>query len=99
MTGFDSHHLVPSKVFRPLLNLNKEEILTHCKQIGLPYFEDKTNNSPNISKRNKLRNTILPLLFKESNSTSNKTNTFFESMKNIYQSLENTATKKENKKT
>lgn len=98
MTDFDSHHLVPSKVFRPILNLNKEEILTHCKEIGLPYFEDKTNKSPDVSKRNKLRNTILPLLFKESNSNSNKTNTFFESMKNIYQSLENTSAENENKK-
>lgn len=98
MTDFDSHHLIPSKVFRPLLNLNKEEILTHCKEIWLPYFEDKTNKSPDISKRNKLRNKILPQLFKESNSNSNKTNTFFESMKNIYKSLENKTDEKENKK-
>ncbi len=98
MNVFDSHHLIPGKVFRPLLNLNKNEILSHCQEIWLPYFEDKTNKSPDISKRNKLRNKILPLLFKESNSNSNKTNSFFESMKNIYQSLESNSSDKENKK-
>ena len=46
-------------VHRPLLPLEKKEILDYAHKFGVPYFKDTT---PNWSTRGKLRNKLLPLL-------------------------------------
>jgi tRNA(Ile)-lysidine synthase len=52
------------KIYRPLLDLTKEDIEKKCKEKNIPYFIDETNYDENISKRNFIRKNILPL-FKE----------------------------------
>ena len=61
MHKVEEHHLLPenSKVCRPLLETSKSEILNICDEIGLHYFEDRTNKDISISKRNRVRNQIL----------------------------------------
>ena len=89
MHKVEEHHLLPenSKVCRPLLETSKSEILNICDEIGLPYFEDRTNKDISISKRNRVRNQILnPLSTYWNNWEENK---FLESFSGIYKQLEN----------
>mmetsp|Transcript_35266 Transcript_35266/g.77296 ORF Transcript_35266/g.77296 Transcript_35266/m.77296 type:complete len:970 (-) Transcript_35266:1260-4169(-) len=46
-------------IYRPLLPLEKDDILSYAHSYGVPYFKDTT---PNWSTRGKLRNKLLPLL-------------------------------------
>lgn len=46
-------------IYRPLLPLEKKEVLDYAHKFGVPYFKDTT---PNWSTRGKLRNRLLPLL-------------------------------------
>jgi hypothetical protein len=46
-------------IYRPLLSLEKKEILDYAHHFGVPYFKDTT---PHWSTRGKLRNKLLPLL-------------------------------------
>ena len=48
-------------VIRPLLLCEKQDIVSHCEQNGIPYVTDMTNFE-NICTRNILRNEILPKL-------------------------------------
>jgi len=57
-------------ILRPLLNLEKNEILKYLDENKLKYFID-SSNSENIYTRNKLRNNILPQ-FGEINSNYKK---------------------------
>ncbi len=50
-------------VARPLLDLDKKEIVAYCREKNIPYAHDKTNDEP-VCRRNVLRNEIIPLLRK-----------------------------------
>lgn len=85
----EEHHLLgKSKVLRPILGLTKEEIINICTKNKIPFVTDPTNNDTTTSLRNKLRNKILPEVYKLSHKQTTSTNSFVESMKNIYEQLE-----------
>ncbi|KAK4058934.1 hypothetical protein OIO90_000380 [Microbotryomycetes sp. JL221] len=42
-------------VARPLLEINKDQLIEYCQQHHLPYFNDPTNFDPNYTPRNRLR--------------------------------------------
>ena len=52
------------KIVRPLLNLNKEEILDYLKKEKIPYVIDKSNECEKYT-RNRFRKQVLPFLKKE----------------------------------
>ncbi len=86
----DEHHLLTrTKVLRPLLSLNKWEILQIVADNTIPFVQDQTNFDPDISKRNRLRNIILPQLFQMAHKHNDTENTFLESMARLYKTLEN----------
>jgi tRNA(Ile)-lysidine synthase len=70
-------------ILRPLLNLEKSEILEFLNKNNLKYFID-SSNSENKYTRNKLRNTIIPK-FEEINSNYKKNinnlTSYFEELK------------------
>jgi len=70
------------KILRPLLDIPKNEISQKCDLYGIPYFIDTTNFNSKVSKRNFLRNQILPL-FEKLNYQ------FYYSFRNLYRQLEN----------
>ncbi len=57
-------------VIRPLLNMEKSEILTYCRNNGLDFVTDSTNLSTDYT-RNKIRAEILPVM-KQINSRAIK---------------------------
>ncbi len=85
----EMHHLLPKiQVLRPLLGLTKNEIFHICKQNKIPFVTDPTNQDSRTSLRNKLRNKVLPQLYALAHKQTTDTNSFIESMKNIYDALE-----------
>lgn len=70
-------------ILRPLLNLEKSEILKYLDENKLEYYIDETNKDNTIT-RNKLRNTIIPEFY-EINSAFKKnlekTMNYFEELK------------------
>ncbi len=83
----DNHPLVKTtscKVYRPLLNITKKQIITFCEQQKITYFEDETNAKLATSQRNYIRNEVLAKL----TQLNGKPTKFLESMKNIYQQLQ-----------
>lgn len=54
------------KLVRPLLFVKKAEVFEYCKSKGLEYVTDETNLT-DVYARNKLRNSIMPVLEKEFN--------------------------------
>lgn len=48
-------------IFRPMLGVNKAEVLRYCTEQGLGFVEDETNQQ-NVALRNRLRNELIPLL-------------------------------------
>lgn len=54
-----------NNTFRPLLNLEKQELTDYCDQNGIPYYIDRSNFDT-VYRRNFIRNKISPL-FKELN--------------------------------
>ncbi len=83
-----SHHLLSCQVLRPLLDFTKNEIQNYCDENKIPYVIDQTNNNSEVSLRNKLRNEIFPQINHLANKNTTETSTFFESLKNIYTSLD-----------
>ena len=89
MQGQETHHLLPwIQVLRPILGITKDDITHICKHNNIPFVTDPTNTDSTISLRNKLRNKVLPELYKIANKQTTTTNSFVESMKNIYEQLE-----------
>jgi len=85
----EAHHLLPDlQILRPLLWFTKDEITAICKQNKISFVTDPTNKDSTTSLRNKLRNKVLPELYKLANKQTKTTNSFIESMKNIYDVLE-----------
>lgn len=92
----ENHHLLPGvQILRPILEISKSEVLLLCKQKRLPYCTDPTNKDTTTSLRNKLRNKILPSLYKLAHKQTKTTNSYIESMKNIYKQLEETLPKQD----
>jgi tRNA(Ile)-lysidine synthetase-like protein len=60
MTTLSPSHIKEEKtiLFRPLLSLPKELLITYTKNNNLEYIEDITNTQPSISKRNYRRSII-----------------------------------------
>jgi len=91
----EAHHLLWwTKILRPILWISKDEVTEICKKNKIPFVIDPTNIDTTTSLRNKLRHNILPGLYKLANKQSTTTNSFIESMKNIYISLEESDKKK-----
>jgi len=95
MNGFiamqvqEPHHLLPwIQVLRPILWITKNEVTDICKKNKIPFVTDPTNNDITTSLRNKLRNKVLPELYKLANKQSSTTNSYIESMKNMYTQLD-----------
>ncbi len=64
----EKHHLLWWKiVIRPLLDIRKNDIIKESKLQKIPYVEDKTNFDSDVSKRNYIRNQILPKLYEDPN--------------------------------
>lgn len=92
----EHHHLLSSaKILRPLLSLNKGEILALVEKHKIPYMQDESNFDPDISKRNKLRNVVLPQLFELAHKYTDTENSFLESMQNVYRSMDAKKNKEE----
>lgn len=93
MQETEQHHLLPgTQIWRPLLWLSKQEILEICQHNKLPFVTDPTNSDITTSLRNRLRNKVLPELYALANKQTTTTNSFIESMKNIYQQVERSET-------
>ncbi len=76
------------KIVRPLLSYTKKEIEKYCADFGIPFVVDPTNLDEETSLRNKIRLSLFPQLADMSNKSDQKTNTFFDSMKKIYNELD-----------
>lgn len=64
----EKHHLLWWKlVIRPLLDIRKHDIIEESKLQKIPYVQDQTNFDLDISKRNYIRNQILPKLYEDPN--------------------------------
>ncbi len=84
LTGLINMTEFSSWILRPLLNIEKKEILEYLNKNNLKYFIDKTNFSNDYT-RNFLRNEIIPKFEKvNSNFKNNIKNTlnYFEELKN-----------------
>ena len=83
LTGLINMQEVSWNMYRPLLGIQKQDILTYLQTHSLPYFEDESN-AKNEYTRNFIRNEISPLLSKvHPQYKKNLSNlfTYFEDMK------------------
>lgn len=74
--GIDGISSIPSKtknIIRPLLSVNKKEIITYRNTNKIHFGEDSTNKLSDY-KRNFLRNEVLPLMNEKFDGTLNKIN-------------------------
>lgn len=49
-------------IYRPFIEVSKEEIIKYATAHNLIWLEDPTNHDPNFCRRNKIRNELIPLL-------------------------------------
>lgn len=64
----ENHHLLWWKlVIRPLLDIRKQDIINESKFQKIPYVQDQSNFDLDVSKRNYIRNQILPKLYEDPN--------------------------------
>lgn len=92
----EEHHLLPwIQILRPILGLTKNEITDICTKNKIPFVTDPTNKDITTSLRNKLRNKVLPEFYKLAHKQTPTTNSFIESMKHIYEQLEESAQQKD----
>jgi tRNA(Ile)-lysidine synthetase-like protein len=59
LKGLRGIHRESDSIIRPILDMNKTEVYTYCKEHSVPYREDSTN-SDTIYLRNKIRHTMIP---------------------------------------
>lgn len=82
------HHLLDEKeVVRPLLFLSKEKIKNLADELGIPYFEDKSNDDNLVSRRNLVRNQFLKP-FSELSLGNGEEKSFWSSWRSIYAELD-----------
>ncbi|HLN19372.1 MAG TPA: tRNA lysidine(34) synthetase TilS [Patescibacteria group bacterium] len=80
LQGLSAMKYKNEKIIRPLLNLNRKEILDYLKKNKLQYRIDKSNLESKYL-RNKIRNKLIPFLEKKFNPQIKKT--VFSSIENI----------------
>jgi len=78
------------------LLISKDEVFYLCKQNTIPFVTDPTNKDSTTSLRNKLRNKVLPEIYKLAHKQTTTTNSFIESMANIYEQLEQSSQQEKN---
>ena len=88
----ENHHLLPCDVIRPFLHLSKSHIQKLCSQAKIPYVRDPTNDDTTTSKRNLLRNQVLPELYNLAHNHSPNANTFQQSLDTLYTSIQHIMT-------
>jgi len=76
------------KIIRPLLWYTKAEIEWVCDKNNIWFVLDKSNLDKNTSLRNDIRLSLFPQFAELSNKRNDDTNSFFDSMKQIYQELD-----------
>lgn len=80
------------QVLRPMLTINKKQILQYAKEKKLRYFEDETNFQ-DVYKRNRIRQNILPFLYYEDENVDDKfsyfSQTIFEASRIIEEKVDN----------
>ncbi|HIP37023.1 MAG TPA: tRNA lysidine(34) synthetase TilS [Crocinitomix sp.] len=76
-----------NKIYRPLLNISKNDILIFAKDKNIAYKEDQSNLSDKYL-RNRLRHQHIPNLKKETNNFNSKMNHLFEELNDIDNYLE-----------
>ncbi len=68
-------------IFRPLIEITKDDIYTYAKENDLVYFEDISNQEDDYS-RNRIRHYVIPILKKENpnivKAVNNYSNTMFK---------------------
>ncbi len=84
----NNSHLIHWKVIRPLLTMSKSHIQNICDTNNIHYSYDQTNEDITVSKRNKLRHTILASLKELSHKNTEEENSFEQSMSEIYNAIE-----------
>lgn len=71
-------------IYRPLLNISKDEIINYAQDNNITYFEDKSNGENDYT-RNRIRHQIIPLLIEENpniyQAVNNYSNTIFSANK------------------
>lgn len=80
-----------SKIFRPLLDFTKKDIINYVKLNNLKYFEDQSNFKSDLV-RNRIRNKLLPFI--SDNFEDSSLESIYNSVKksfNDYEILENIA--------
>ncbi len=75
LSGLSGMKIENNKIIRPLLNIDKSEILAYLKKNKIEYREDKTNKDIKF-RRNKIRHQLIPCL--EKNYNLNIKNILFE---------------------
>lgn len=85
----NNSHLISWRIIRPLLTISKTHIQHICDTHKIHYSYDQTNEDTTISKRNKIRHTILSRLKELSHKNTKKENSFEQSMLEIYTAIEN----------
>ncbi len=76
------------KIIRPLLWYTKSEIEKTCDKNNIWFVVDKSNLDKNTSLRNDIRLSLFPQFAEMSNKNTDDTNSFFDSMKQIYLELD-----------
>ena len=66
LQGLSGMKMKKNKIIRPLLNINKIDILAYLKQSKIKYREDRTNKDLKFT-RNKIRHQLIPYLEREFN--------------------------------
>lgn len=77
-------------IFRPLLTTTKSELRIYCKNTGIQFHEDATNNDTTLT-RNFIRHAVIPLLQKKNPQIVRRITTTQE----IFQKMEKTAAVKD----
>jgi len=86
MRFLDTNSLLQNvEIIRPLLDFTKKEVEEFCTKFDIPFVVDKTNFDSETSLRNKIRLELFP----EFQKLSHSDDSFFDSMKSIYNELEN----------
>jgi tRNA(Ile)-lysidine synthase len=86
MRFLDTNSLLQNvEIIRPLLDFTKKQIEEFCVKLDIPFVVDQTNLDSKTSLRNKIRLELLPEFQKLSHSDVS----FFDSMRSIYNELEN----------
>ena len=90
MKFLDKNNLIENAgIIRPILDISKQRIEEYCKTLSIPYVVDSTNFDQETSLRNKIRLSLLPQFMDISYKNDWYSCSFFESMNEIYEEVEN----------